>query len=171
VRTDSTSPILAKMRAWLPPLIALILLLVALWLLHRELQSIHYRDIRAALIALPTSRLLWALLFCAANYLTLTTYDQLAFRYIGKPLARWRISLTASLSYAVSNNVGFALLSGTAVRHRFYSRWGVTAGDLSRVVVLNSTTYWLGLLALAGWSLPFHPHTYLQSGLAQGSAQ
>ncbi|WP_273209142.1 bifunctional lysylphosphatidylglycerol flippase/synthetase MprF [Marinobacter subterrani] len=171
VRIAPTSHRLIRMQIWLPSLVALLLLLAALWFLHRELQSIHYRDVRAALSALPLSHLLWALLFCAANYLVLSTYDQLAFWYIRKRLSRWRIALIASLSYAVSNNVGFALLSGTAVRHRFYSRWGVTPADLSRVVAFNATTYWLGLLALAGWSLTFHPHAFLQGVLAQGSAQ
>lgn len=71
----------------------------------------------------------------------------------------------------MSNSVGFALLSGTAVRHRLYSRWGVATADLWRIVAVNSITYWLGLLALAGWSLAFHPHTYLEGGLAQGSVK
>jgi phosphatidylglycerol lysyltransferase len=155
----------------LQPTVAALLLGAAFWVLHRELRAVHYRDVHEAFIALPPHHLLWALLLCAANYLVLTTYDQLAFLYVGNRLARWRVALTAFISYAVSNSVGLALLSGAAVRHRFYSRWGVVTADLSRIVVLNSATYWLGLLALAGWSLAFHPHTYLQGGLAQGSAR
>jgi len=160
-----------RLRVWLPPMVAVLLLAVTVWILHRELQAIHYRDVRAALSALPTEHILLALLFTAANYLVLSCYDQLAFYYIGRRIARWRIALTAFISYAVSNSVGFALLSGTAVRHRLYSRWGVATADLWRIVAVNSITYWLGLLALAGWSLAFHPHTYLEGGLAQGSVK
>ena len=165
VRTD------ARLRVWLPPVLALLLLGASFWVLHRALQAIHYRDVLGALVALPVSHLSWAMLFCAANYLVLTAYDQLAFLYIGRRLARWRVGLTAFVSYAVANSVGFALLSGTAVRYRFYSRWGVPAADLSRIVVLNSITCWLGPLALAGWSLVLHSHIYLRGGLAQASAQ
>jgi len=57
------------------------------------------------------------------------------------------------------------------VRHRFYSRWGVAGADLSRIVAVNGITYWLGLLALGGWSLVNHPHAWLQGGLARGGAQ
>src|SRR6185369_5064866 len=68
-----------------------------------------------------------------------------------------RIMLTAFLSYAVSNNVGFAMVSGASVRYRFYTRWGVTAEELSRIVVAYSMTFWLGLLTLGGISLRWTP--------------
>ena len=161
----------AWLRAWLPPTVAALLFALTLWILHRELQAIHYRDVREALKALPAGHVLLSLLFTAANYLVLTSYDRLAFIYIGKRIARWRIAMTAFVSYAVSSSAGFALLSGTAVRHRFYSRWGVATADLSRIVVFNSTTYWLGLLTLAGWSLAFHSPAYLHGEFIQSGAQ
>ncbi|MDX1818910.1 MAG: bifunctional lysylphosphatidylglycerol flippase/synthetase MprF, partial [Marinobacter sp.] len=156
-----------RLRAWLPPLAGALLLFAAGWILHRELQSVSYREVRQALHALPTSQLLLALMFTGLNYLVLSLYDQLAFRYLGGQVTRARIAVTALTSYAISNSVGFAVLSGTAVRHRFYSRWGVSAADLARIIVFNSSTYWLGLLALAGWSLTFQPP--IQSGLFQAS--
>lgn len=161
----------AWLRSWLPPTIAAVLLCAAFWVLHGELQQIRYRDLQAALARLGAEHLLLALLCCAANYLVLSCYDQLAFVYIGRRIARARIALTAFIGYAISNSVGFALLSGTAVRHRFYSRWGVGGADLSRIVALNGITYWLGLLALGGWSLVNHPHAWLQGALAQRGAQ
>ena len=39
------------------------------------------------------------------------------------------------------------MLSGASVRYRFYTRWGVTAEELSRIVFSYSVTFWLGLLA------------------------
>ncbi|WP_221176227.1 bifunctional lysylphosphatidylglycerol flippase/synthetase MprF [Massilia aurea] len=161
----------ARLRSWLAPTIAAVLLCGAFWVLHNELQAIRYRDLQAALARLGPEHLLLALLCCAANYLVLSCYDQLAFVYIGKRIARARIALTAFLGYAISNSVGFALLSGTAVRHRFYSRWGVGGADLSRIVALNGITYWLGLLALGGWTLIEHQHAWLQGALAQRGAQ
>ncbi len=161
----------ARLRSWLPPVLGAVLLCAALWVLHGELQAIRYRDLQAALARLGPDHLLLALLCCAANYLVLSCYDQLAFFYIGKRIARARIAVTAFIAYAISNSVGFALLSGTAVRHRFYSRWGVGGADLSRIVALNGITYWLGLLALGGWSLASHPHAWLDGELARRGAQ
>ena len=70
---------------------------------------------------------------------------------------RARIALASFLAYAISNNVGFAMLSGASVRYRFYTRWGVTAEELSRIVFSYSVTFWLGLLALGGLSLLVGP--------------
>ena len=49
------------------------------------------------------------------------------------------------------------MLSGASVRYRFYSRWGVTAQELSRIVFSYSVTFWLGLCALGGLSLVVMP--------------
>jgi phosphatidylglycerol lysyltransferase len=87
----------------------------------------------------------------------LTGYDFLALASIGKRLARPRIAAASFLAYAVANNVGFATLSGASVRFRYYSRWGLTAGELARTVLSCSITFWLGLLALGGASLAWQP--------------
>ena len=49
------------------------------------------------------------------------------------------------------------MLSGASVRYRFYSRWGVTGEQFSRIVFSYSVTFWLGLLALGGLSLVLSP--------------
>ena len=75
----------------------------------------------------------------AVNYTALTGYDLLAFAYIGKALPRARIVLTSFLAYAISNNVGFAMLSGASGEPLLYAV-GVTArssGELPR------SLYWL----------------------------
>jgi len=87
----------------------------------------------------------------------LTGYDFLAFAYIGKSLRRVHVAAASFLAYAISNNVGMAMLSGASVRYRFYTRWGVTAEELSRIVFSYSVTFWLGLFALGGLSLIVSP--------------
>ena len=57
---------------------------------------------------------------------------------------RWQIAMASFVGYAIANNVGFALLSGTSARYRFYSRWGLSGQDISRVVLFYSGTFWLG---------------------------
>jgi len=98
-------------------------------------------------------RLGWAVALTALNYAVLTAYDLLAFVYIRKPIARGRVALASFVAYAVANNVGFSVLSGASVRYRFYTRWGVTAEELSRIVFFYATTFWLGLLFIGGVSL------------------
>lgn len=161
----------AWVRSWLAPLIAATLFGFALWVLRRELRAIDYQDVTDALRLVHGGRVALAVLFAGMSYLALTGYDQLAFLRLGRRLSPWRVTVTAFVGCAVSNSVGFALLSGTAVRHRFYSRWDVSMTDLAAVVLFNALTFWLGLLTLVGWSLSAHPEVYVQGGLARDNVR
>ena len=140
-----------------PVVIGLVLFGVALEVLRTELRAVSWPELSATVWQTPPSRLAAATLLTLVNYLALSGYDLLAFAYIGKALSRVRIAAASMLAYAISNNVGFAMLSGASVRYRLYTRWGVTADELSRIVVSYSITFWLGLFALGGLSLLVSP--------------
>ena len=98
-------------------------LLIVLAALRIELRSIDPAALGADILNVPRDRLSIAAALTALNYVTLTGYDFVAFAYLGKQLARWRVMLTSFLAYAISNNLSLAMLSGATVRYRFYSRW------------------------------------------------
>ena len=145
--------------AWriLPVALGLLIFAVALRILRLELHTVTWHALTADVLRVPSSRLVLALLLTAANYAVLTAYDFLAFEYIGRRLPARQVAAASFLSYAISNNVGFAMLSGASVRYRFYTRWGLTGEELSRIVFWYSVTFWLGLMALGGLSLAIHP--------------
>ena len=146
-----------RLRQAIPVVIGLVLFFVALEVLRLELHAVSWSDLTADVLRTSPSQLALALVLTTLNYAALTAYDLLAFAYIGKALPRARIALTAFLAYAISNNVGFAMLSGASVRYRFYTRWGVTAEELSRIVFSYSVTFWLGLFGLGGLSFVVSP--------------
>lgn len=146
-------------RLWhrLSPLVGLLLFAAALWVLSREVRHLSLHGLSDAIRALPASAFLLACTFTVVNYAIMTGYDQMAFIYIQRPMPKWQIAVASFVGYAIANNVGFALLSGTSARYRFYSRWGLSGQDLSRIVVFYSGTFWLGLIVLGAWSLLFSP--------------
>jgi len=146
-----------RARLWLSSLISLALFAAACWVVKRELDMVDSATLREAFLALPTSHLLFALMLTGLNYAVLTGYDHLAFRYVGKRLSLWRVTLAAFTGYALANSIGLALVAGASARYRFYCRWGITHGELSRIIVFYSVTCWLGILTLGGWALLFHP--------------
>ena len=148
---------LARLRQALPFVVGLALFMAALEVLRVELRAVSWHEITGDVLRTPASQLAAAIVLTILNYAALTGYDLLAFAYIRKPLPRARIALASFLAYAVANNVGFAMLSGASVRYRFYTRWGVTAEELSRIVFSYSVTFWLGLLLLGGLSLVVSP--------------
>jgi uncharacterized membrane protein YbhN (UPF0104 family) len=140
-------------RKWLHrigPVVGVALLAAAFWILHRELRAYRYADLSREIRELPRPRVLLALALTAINYLVLTGYDALGMRYARQPLAYRRVVFASFICYAVSNNLGFSLVTGASLRYRLYSRWGVPIGEIAKVVAFTATTIWLGVLAVGG---------------------
>ncbi len=133
--------------------------LVAGWLIYRTLSQYSWEDIRNSVAAIPKANLALALAFAACSYLCLTVFDFLALRYVGKPLAYPRAALASFTSLAIGHNVGVAALSSGAVRYRFYSRWGLDAEEIAKLIVFCGVTVGLGLITLAGLCLILLPGT------------
>ncbi|HET7462085.1 MAG TPA: bifunctional lysylphosphatidylglycerol flippase/synthetase MprF [Longimicrobium sp.] len=143
---------------WVSPFIALGLFAAGIAVIQADLRKISYASVRATLRGLPADAIWWAVLFTALNYAVLCLFDLLAFRYIEKKQRWWKVAVASFTGYAISNSVGWAVISGTSVRYRFYSRWGLTAGEISRIIIFYNGTFWLGLLVLGGSALAFDPH-------------
>jgi len=142
----------------LSSVVGLALFLAALVVLWHQLSEVTWRALLADVSATRPTALVLALLLTSLSYITLSGYDFVAMSYIRKSLPRAHVGWVSFLAYAVANNVGFAALSGASVRFRFYTRWGLTAEDLSLVVLSNVVACWLGLLMLGGVSLVSAPH-------------
>jgi len=149
--------LLARLRAALPALIGFALFAAALEVLRAELRTVTWHGLTADLSNISGWGLAFAVILTFVNYAVLTGYDFLAFAYLGRHLPPRQVVMASFLAYAISNNVGFAMLSGASVRYRFYTRWGVTAEELSRIVFSYVVTFWLGLLLVGGLSLARSP--------------
>jgi len=140
------------MRNW-KYLIAAAAVCLAAFLLYRTLSRYSLDELVAAVTAVPVPRLLGAVGFAAASYLSLTGFDYLALRYVGRPLPYRKAALASFTALSLGHNIGLAALSSGAVRYRFYTRWGLSAGDVARVIVFCGITVGLGLLVLGGAAL------------------
>ena len=138
---------------WAKPALAATAVLIAAVLLYRTLSNYSAADLAAAIAMVPWARLAAAAGFAAASYLTLTGFDYLALRYAGRPLAYRRAALASFTSLSLGHNIGFAALSSGAVRYRFYSRWGLDAADIGKVILFCGTTVGLGMMTLGGIAL------------------
>ncbi len=130
---------------------------LAAFLLYRTLSRYSLDQIVAAVTAIPVTRLIAAGGFAAASYLCLTGFDWLALRYAGRPLPYRKAALASFTSLSLGHNIGFAALSSGAVRYRFYSRWGLSAEEVAKVIVFCGATVGLGLMVLAGIALLCSP--------------
>ncbi|WP_138501494.1 lysylphosphatidylglycerol synthase domain-containing protein [Nostoc sp. PA-18-2419] len=148
---------LKKLRLNFSSLFGLLLLVLSLWAIAHELHEYNYRDILNSLAVIPKSRLSWAILLTALGYLVMIGYDILGFNYINRSLNWNKIAFTSFISSAFSNTIGFALLTGSAIRYRFYANWGVSAVAIAQIIAFANFTFWLGMFAVAGLLFLINP--------------
>lgn len=148
---------LKKLQHNFSTLFGLLLLVLSVWAIANELRQYNYLDILNSLAAIPKSRLSWAIWLTALGYLVMIGYDILGFSYINRSLSWNKIALTNFISSAFSNTIGFALLTGSAIRYRFYASWGVSAVAIAQVIAFANFTFWLGMFAVAGFLFLVNP--------------
>jgi phosphatidylglycerol lysyltransferase len=135
----------------------LALLIGAVYVVQREFRGLSVADIADALHAIPPSALWIAAGWTVLAYLVLTVYDRLGSVYAGHPVPYARTALASFCAYTLAHNLGFAAVSGAAVRYRFYAAWGLSPLAIAKVVAFTSLTFGLGGFALGGAVLLFEP--------------
>jgi len=142
----------------LPAALGVALVVGALWVVQRELAALRLADVLAAMDAIPEPSILLAFALTVVAYLVLTAYDTLGTRFVGHPLPYGRIAFASFTAYALAHNIGFATLSGAAIRYRLYVLWGMSPLQIAGVVAFTSLTFVLGGLTLGGLVLLAVPH-------------
>lgn len=132
----------------------IVLLSIAILVLRRELEGVGVGDLFASLRSYGVRHVALGVAFTAASFLALGVFELLALRYVGKRaeriIPRRTAFATAFVAHAYSQSVGLAVLTGTAVRIRSYSRYGLDALDVARLSVFVTATAALGLLTAGG---------------------
>ncbi len=138
------------LRRYGPPAFTLAIIVVVGVALYQELKRYDWRAVRASLDALSGWRLWVAIALALCSYMAASVNDWLGVRYAGRKLS-WKTTIPIGfICYAVSYNVGFTALGGTAMRYQLYASRGLTAAEIAKVVVFECSSFFVGLAALAG---------------------
>jgi phosphatidylglycerol lysyltransferase len=147
----------AKLTRWLGPALALVVLALALSALRHELRDFRYHDVVRAVRGLPATQVLLAAVLSALAYAVLAGYDALALAYARARLGRRRTAFASFVSYAMSQTLGFPLLTGGSVRYRLWSTWGLTTPEIATAISFVGATFTVGLLFTTGLALALEP--------------
>lgn len=147
----------SKILKYTGTLFSLLLFSAALWVLHREVQTVHLQRILSELEAIPGKRLWLAAILTVSSYTIMAGYDYLAIRFIKHSLSLTRIVLASFIGNAFSNNIGFPILAGASVRYRLYSNWGLSGLEIAKVVAFYTLTQWLGFFSIGSMVLVLEP--------------
>ncbi len=141
----------------LPAALGFVLLIGAIYVVWKEFRHLKLSDIQAALAAIPQRALVISFAWTVFSYGILTFYDRLGTIYAGHRVSYRRVAFASFCAYALSHNLGFAAVSGAAVRYRLYAHWGLTPYQIAKVVAFCSLTFGLGGMVLGGMVLFWEP--------------
>jgi uncharacterized membrane protein YbhN (UPF0104 family) len=140
-------------------LLGLLLLVGALWVLHREFGKHSIHEVLAILRRLTLPQIALSLLATILGYAALASQDLLALSALQIRLPKWKAVLAGFEGFAFANNLPFAVVVGGAVRARFYRGSRLSASKTTQLVLFNTATYALGLLAATGLTFTFEPRS------------
>ena len=139
-----------KLVRMLPALLGAALFCGAIFVVQKEFRHLRITDIKQAMDAIPYRSLGISAAFAVLSYGVLTFYDRLGTIYAGNVVSYARVAFASFCAYALSHNLGFAAVSGAAVRYRLYAHWGLTPLQIGKVVAFCSLTFTLGAGVLGG---------------------
>src|SRR3984957_5163034 len=155
-----TAGTLKTVKSWarhLPPVLGVALLIGAIYVVQKEFRHLRLRDIADALHAIPRTALLLSFAWTILSYFILTFYDRLGTIYAARAVSYGRGAFASFCAYALAHNLGFAAVSGAAVRYRLYAHWGLTPLQIGKTVAFCTLTFGLGGMVLGGAILFLEP--------------
>lgn len=144
-------------KAWLRrllPAVSIVLVGLAVFVIHGEISSYSLQDIKGGLGSLPSVILATMAALTILSYFLLSSYDAIGLEYAGERLPYRSVLLASFMSYALSNNVGHAMISGGSLRYRLYTTANVSWVSIARVILFCSMTYLLGALTVLTFAVP-----------------
>lgn len=118
-------------------------------LLVWQARRIEWGQVFGALRGYGAPTLLAAVGLAALSHTLYSCFDLVGRHYVGHEVHARHVMRAAFVSYAFNLNMG-TLVGAVGMRVRLYSRLGLDAPDIARIVGLSLVTNWSGYLLLAG---------------------
>jgi uncharacterized membrane protein YbhN (UPF0104 family) len=131
---------------------------IAIFALTHTLKSIDTNEVFEVIRHTNISLVLLAAALVFTSYASLTFYDLLALRTIGRTEIPYQTAALASFtSYPIAHGIGAVSLISPVIRYRIYSYHGFSAFEVANICFLTGLTFWLGNLTALGIALFFAP--------------
>ncbi|KQQ81817.1 bifunctional lysylphosphatidylglycerol flippase/synthetase MprF [Aureimonas sp. Leaf324] len=145
-------------KTWVPVGIGLAISGVAFATLHTMMSSLSVGEIHAAVAGVPTGALVLAIVFTVVSFAAVSLYDVVAVETIAPGrVSRPVAAVVGAAGYAISNALGFPLLTGGALRYHAYKSGGIELADIGRIVGTSWFALWFALAIMLGVALMVDP--------------
>ncbi|RYG37913.1 MAG: UPF0104 family protein [Burkholderiales bacterium] len=133
---------------------------LAIQMLMREFGSLSAAEVAAGLSRIGWPNVVAMIVATMTAYLAVATYDAFALRYAGHRLGVRRSALSSTSVYAISNVLGFAVITGNAVRYWLFGRWGLGVRQVAIAAIVTTVVCNIALALLIGAVLLLSPQLF-----------
>ena len=141
---------------WLVRVAKTVFFVVVAYLIVTQARAIQWGDVFEAVHKRSWQSLWLAAIPAAASYALYSCFDLLG-RHLTRHALRWHeVAGITFISYAFNLNLG-SLIGAAVTRYRLYSRHGLNADAIARIIGTSIFTNWLGYLAVAGFIFLWSP--------------
>jgi glycosyltransferase 2 family protein len=134
---------------WVRRLLSLAFFLLVAYLLTTYARGVDWDEVLSTVRQRPPGSILLACLLAALSYALYSCFDLLGRYATGHRLKTTQVMAVNFICYAFNLNLG-ALIGGVAFRYRLYSRFGLDAETVTRILAMSMLTNWMGYLLLSG---------------------
>lgn len=134
---------------WAGRILTLCLFILVPVLLYSLVKNLDWQEVKEALASYEITALLIGAAIALTSYGIFSSYDLLARHYTKHKIPPLQVLPVAFACYAFNLNLS-AWVGSFALRYRLYSRLGLDAGTITKIVSINIITNWLGYIILAG---------------------
>src|SRR5258708_5465344 len=133
--------------------------LVGAFLLYRVLRQHDPREIAAAIRQIPPTNILLAVASTAGSYVCLAVSESMGLGYAPRRrVPASRVMLVTIAGLGIGHSVGLSALSSGAVRYRMYTRNGLNAEAVAKILIFSGLTVVVGLIAVFCLVIAVHGH-------------
>lgn len=158
---DASSGLWRRLKRFQPiamPLAGIAIAALALMVLESLLRHTSKAETLAAIKDTPLHAIGLALFFTCVSYMAIALYDVVAVDTIAKGrIPHWLAAIAGATGYAISNALGFSLLTGGALRYRIYAAEGISLVDIGRIVGTSWFAIWFAFIIMIGAALLIDP--------------
>lgn len=141
---------------WFKRLAVVGFLLFVAVLLVSQARAVEWDEVFTAMRAYPWAVLAGAAALAALSHALYATFDLIGRHYTGHKLPVPTVMAITFVSYAFNLNMG-TLVGAVGMRVRLYTRLGLDAATVTRIVGTSMLTNWLGYFLLAGLAFAVWP--------------
>ena len=140
------------------PVAGFVVVLLAIYVLENMLQNTSRSQTMAAFHTISWQTISLAVFFTMLSYAAVALYDVVAVETIAPAQIPKRLAAIAGAAgYAISNALGFSLLTGGALRYRIYAAEGISLADIGKIVGTSWFAIWFALIIMVGAALLIDP--------------